>query len=107
MAITHYEVLSHSRDASVVRVQLETGRRNQIRVHFAEAGHPVLGDKRYGEGQAVHPRWNAKRIALHAMSLEFVHPVTGKKMRFEAELPVEFGPFMNMKPRMNTNKDAL
>jgi 23S rRNA pseudouridine1911/1915/1917 synthase len=93
LAITHYEVLSRAREATVVRVQLETGRRNQIRVHFAEAGHPVLGDRRYGSAASAHPRWKAKRIALHAASLEFMHPATGKMMRFEAELPREFEPF--------------
>lgn len=100
LAVTHYEVLSRGRDATVVRVRLETGRRNQIRVHFAEADHPVLGDRRYRPDLATHPRWKAKRLALHAQSLEFTHPITGKTMRFEAELPLEFGPFMNKKPRM-------
>lgn len=93
------------RDFTIVRVQLETGRRNQIRVHFAEAGHPVLGDLRYPRVlretaaaddpvTSAHPKWNAKRLALHAASLEFMHPVTGKKMRFEAEVPAEFAWFM-------------
>jgi 23S rRNA pseudouridine1911/1915/1917 synthase len=99
LAITHYEVISHGHDATVVRVQLETGRRNQIRVHFAEAGHPVLGDPRYprqsprsDELQATsdHPKWRAKRQALHAASLECEHPVTHKRLRFEAPLPSEF-----------------
>ena len=119
LAVTHYEVMTHARGATVVRVRLETGRRNQIRVHFAEAGHPVLGDPRYPrEGAAPpqrrsssrkdsktrtaqqaaltssHPKWKARRLALHARSLEFEHPITHQPMRFEAELPVEFEPFM-------------
>lgn len=104
LAITHFEVMSHSRDTTAVRVELETGRRNQIRVHFAEAGHPVLGDPRYPRqlreadpATAVtssHPKWRAKRLALHAASLEFTHPASGKTMRFEADLPTEFHPFV-------------
>lgn len=57
LAITHYRVQQHLADTTVVEVQLETGRRNQIRVHFAEHGHPVLGDPRYGSGRSKHERW--------------------------------------------------
>lgn len=128
LAVTHYEVVSHAKGATVVRVRLETGRRNQIRVHFAEAGHPVLGDPRYprdadpapvsrqpksrkqAKSQAtatilssLHPKWKARRIALHARSLQFEHPTTGKLMRFEADIPVEFQHFMSAKP---SAKDA-
>jgi len=119
LAVTHYEVMEQARGATIVRVRLETGRRNQIRVHFAEAGHPVLGDPRYpreveappqrrSNGRedsrarvpqktaltSSHPKWKARRLALHARSLEFEHPITHQPMRFEAELPVEFEPFM-------------
>jgi 23S rRNA pseudouridine1911/1915/1917 synthase len=87
LAITHYRVLSFLRDTTVVQVQLETGRRNQIRVHFAERGHPVLGDGRYRPKQAMHERWPMKRIALHAVSLGMQHPVTGERLQFECELP--------------------
>ena len=93
------------KDFTVVKVKLETGRRNQIRVHFAEAGHPVLGDPRYPRAlretdpaaaiTSSHPKWRAKRLALHAQSLELEHPATGKIMRFEAELPTEFQPFVS------------
>lgn len=93
LAITHFEAVSSSHGATLVRVKLETGRRNQIRVHFAEAGHPVLGDPRYQSEEAQHPKWKAKRLALHAASLAFKHPVTGKPMRFESPLPEEFRPF--------------
>jgi 23S rRNA pseudouridine1911/1915/1917 synthase len=87
LAITHYHVLKELRDTSVVEVQLETGRRNQIRVHFADHGNPVLGDSRYRRKHAMHDRWPTKRIALHAVSLGFEHPVTGEKLLFKTELP--------------------
>jgi 23S rRNA pseudouridine1911/1915/1917 synthase len=87
LAITHYRVQKELADTTVVEVRLETGRRNQIRVHFAEAGHPVLGDPRYRRQEALHKRWAQNRIALHALSLGLEHPVTGKRMQFQSELP--------------------
>ena len=78
------------------KVWLETGRRNQIRVHFAEAGHPVLGDERYEHQRAQHPRWKANRLALHAAALAFQHPVTGAECRFETPLPPEFQSFLGL-----------
>lgn len=89
LAITHYEVADYLKDATLVRVWLETGRRNQIRVHFSEAGHPVLGDPRYSIDLARHPLWRYRRIALHARRLGLEHPVTGKPLRFESALPAE------------------
>ena len=94
LAITHYRVISALRDTTLVQVRLETGRRNQIRVHFAEAGHPVLGDPRYRPEQAAHPHWPHKRLALHARLLGFEHPVTGQPLRFEAALPAEMERFI-------------
>jgi 23S rRNA pseudouridine1911/1915/1917 synthase len=87
LAITHYRVLKTLADTTVVEVRLETGRRNQIRVQFADHGHPVLGDPRYRPKDAEHERWSANRIALHALSLGFEHPATGKLLQFESELP--------------------
>ena len=87
LAITHFQLEKIVHGASWVRVWLETGRRNQIRVHFAEAGHPVLGDSRYRPDISKHPRWRAKRLALHAAVLGFTHPVTGKPLRFQSRLP--------------------
>jgi 23S rRNA pseudouridine1911/1915/1917 synthase len=87
LAITHYRVLKQLSDATVVEVRLETGRRNQIRVQFADQGHPVLGDPRYRPKQAWHERWPRSRIALHAVSLGFVHPASGEGVQFESELP--------------------
>ena len=94
LAITHYRVLKSLADTTVVEVRLETGRRNQIRVHFADAGHPVLGDPRYRPQDAVHERWSANRMALHALSLGFEHPATGKPLLFESELPSQMRRFI-------------
>ncbi len=93
-AITHYRVLRRMSDTTLVEVTLDTGKRNQIRVHFADAGHPVLGDPRYETKQAMHPRWIRKRIALHAKLLGFEHPVTGKAMTFESPLPTALEKFL-------------
>jgi 23S rRNA pseudouridine1911/1915/1917 synthase len=94
LAITHYKTLEARGDVSVVSVRLETGRRNQIRVHFAEAGYPIIGDRLYGFKDAQHPRWTTTRIALHAKRLGFTHPITGEELLFEAPLPKEFRKFL-------------
>jgi 23S rRNA pseudouridine1911/1915/1917 synthase len=87
LAITHYTVEEYLKDTSLVKVELETGRRNQIRVHFAEKRHPVLGDDRYKKKESRHPLWIANRLALHAQTLEFEHPTTGEQLSFTSELP--------------------
>jgi len=92
-AVTHYRVIERLRDTTVVRAVLETGRRNQIRVHFANAGHPVLGDERYEPEQARHRYWKARRLALHASLLGFIHPRTGAPLRFESPWPDEINRF--------------
>jgi len=84
-AITHYKVLKSSRDFSMLRVNLDTGRKNQIRVHMQDIGHPVVGDKKYGS--RLNP---ARRLGLHAHAIKFVHPRTGKMMRFESKAPAAF-----------------
>ncbi|TWT84129.1 Ribosomal large subunit pseudouridine synthase D [Planctomycetes bacterium CA13] len=86
-AITLFRVLKRMQDTTLVELQLETGKRNQIRVQLADVGHPVLGDPRYQTKKAQHPRWVRKRIALHAKSLSFVHPGTGEMVSFESPLP--------------------
>lgn len=86
-AITHYRTVASGRRYSMLEVRLETGRRNQIRVHLAEAGHPVVSDTMYGN-QGRDPELG--RLGLHAKHLGFVHPRTGKKMTFVAEVPKAF-----------------
>lgn len=103
-AVTHYEVLEQLGKpplASLVRCELETGRTHQIRVHMAHIGHPLLGDSVYGAGfrsSAVKLSEAAKaalkslnRQALHATTLGFEHPVTGKSMHFDSPAPEDFG----------------
>lgn len=85
LAHTAYQVLQESNGFSLVEIHLITGRKHQIRVHFAEMGHPVAGDKKYGAG---HPAF--KRLALHARSLAFIHPFSGKQMRFDLGMPEDF-----------------
>lgn len=105
-AETHYLVQQRLRGATVVEIRLATGRRNQIRVQFAEAGHPVLGDDRYMPELARHDRWAHKRIALHARSLGFVHPITLKELVFNSELPAEFRLFVNQAGTSRGNKNS-
>lgn len=93
LAVTHFKVQERYKDTVKLTVHLETGRRNQIRVHFSEQGNPVLGDARYEIELAKHKSWPYKRLALHARMLGFIHPVTGKSMRFESPLPAEFEEF--------------
>ena len=75
---TAYKVLEESKEFSMVDVNLLTGRKHQIRVHFAEKGHPVVGDRKYGSGNTF-----SKRLALHARSISFTHPFTHKSMTFD------------------------
>lgn len=93
LAVTHFKVERRLRGATWLRVRLETGRRNQIRVHLAEAGHPILGDVRYEVELARHPAWKWSRLALHAQSLGFTHPVTGKDIRVTSQIPACFEDF--------------
>lgn len=84
-AITHYKVLQASDKYSLLEIRLETGRKNQIRVHMKDIGHSIVGDKKYGS--AANPMF---RLGLHAHILAFHHPVTGDIMRFETEVPKTF-----------------
>jgi 23S rRNA pseudouridine1911/1915/1917 synthase len=84
-AITHYKVLKRSEEFSLLEVELETGRKNQIRVHMKELGHPVAGDKKYGS--KLNP---LRRTCLHANILAFKHPVTGEELSFETPPPHRF-----------------
>ncbi|WP_020677551.1 RluA family pseudouridine synthase [Geopsychrobacter electrodiphilus] len=82
---TAFKVVQEGPGFSLLDVHLLTGRKHQIRVHFAENGHPVLGDKKYGRDD--HP---AKRLALHARSIAFIHPFHGRKMFFDTGMPDDF-----------------
>ncbi len=86
LAITRVRVLRRAPSATLLEIVLESGRKHQIRVHLAETGHPLLGDRRYGEDRAGP----IGRLALHAVALEFEHPTTGKRVRFESRLPRRF-----------------
>jgi 23S rRNA pseudouridine1911/1915/1917 synthase len=81
-SITHYQVVKRSETFSLLKIKLETGRKNQIRVHMQSIGHPVVGDKKYGSLSAP-----VGRIGLHAAVLALRHPVTGQVIRFESEVP--------------------
>lgn len=94
-AITHYRVIERLGDTTLVEAVLETGKRNQLRVHFTHAGFPVLGDPRYDSDKATHKRWIRKRIALHAKSLGFTHPISGEELTFDSPLPVAMTKFLN------------
>ncbi|MDR1274042.1 MAG: RluA family pseudouridine synthase [Odoribacteraceae bacterium] len=85
LAVTRYTMLKTNRLYSLLELELETGRKNQIRVHAAEMGHPVAGDAKYGA------RSNPiNRLALHARELHFIHPVTRELMHFQTEIPKRF-----------------
>ncbi|WP_065219658.1 MULTISPECIES: RluA family pseudouridine synthase [Butyricimonas] len=85
LAITNYTVQKPNRQYSLVELNLETGRKNQIRVHMQELGNPVAGDKKYGATKDP-----IRRLALHAFKLHFTHPITGKEMKFETPIPSKF-----------------
>ena len=85
LAITHFKTLAATKRYSLLQFRLETGRKNQIRVHCAAADHPIAGDKKYGA--KTNP---LKRLSLHAHLLAFQHPISRKKMHFEAPPPEPF-----------------
>ena len=82
---TAYKVLKETKNASLLEIDLLTGRKHQIRVHLADIGHPVLGDNKYGDWKETH-----KKLALHAKSISFKHPFTKKELYFEAKTPIYF-----------------
>lgn len=84
-AVTHFHVLDRTTEHSLVEYKLETGRKNQIRVHSADMNHPVCGDVKYGNGDdPIH------RLCLHAYMLHFFHPVTRARMEFDTPIPSQF-----------------
>ncbi len=85
-AVTHYRVLDECREGySLVELELETGRRNQIRVQMAHLGHPLAGDGKYGAQSDP-----CGRLCLHARQIKFRHPITGEMMEFTSEIPAQF-----------------
>jgi len=87
-AVTKYKVIKRCRDFTILEAYLETGRTHQIRVHMANHGYPLIGDKMYGSGKGM------QRQALHSKRLSFFHPGTGKKMVFECGLPEDMKMFL-------------
>lgn len=88
-AITHFKVLkrSYENDCTLLEVKIETGRTHQIRVHLSYIGHPVIGDDVYSNGKN---KWGISGQCLHAQNLKFKHPITGKQMDIQAEMPDYF-----------------
>lgn len=89
---TAYTLVKEHKGLSLLQIRLLTGRKHQIRAHFAEKGHPVVGDRKYGRGHAAYPN-----MALHACSIAFTHPKSGARLHFETRIPPIFarlvGPF--------------
>ena len=94
-AVTHYRTTKTFGVASILECRLETGRTHQVRVHCASIGHPLLGDPQYGrDPKALRPileKLGFRRQALHAASLGFIHPATGERLEFRADLPRDMG----------------
>ena len=86
-AVTHFKVLKRYKNYTLLEVKIDTGRTHQIRVHMAEIGHPVVGDMVYSKGKN---EFGVEGQMLHAKSLDFKHPITGKEMHLEAKLPKYF-----------------
>jgi 23S rRNA pseudouridine1911/1915/1917 synthase len=92
LAVTHYEVLKTHKNRSLLRLKPQTGRKNQLRVHCTEAGHPIVGDKKYRA--ATNPM---KRVCLHAQKISFVHPSTQRRIAFSTPLPENFYKILDIK----------
>lgn len=85
LAITNYKIIQENGTYSLADVDIKTGRKNQIRVHFGDLGHFIIGDDKYGE-----PSNPIKRLGLHAYELDIIHPFNGKLLKFKAPMPKEF-----------------
>ena len=91
-AVTRWQVVRQGGEAALLACTIETGRTHQIRRHLASVGHPVAGDRKYGDfafNRDARARWGLKRLFLHAGSIEFPHPEDGRTVRLEAPLPAE------------------
>ena len=95
-AVTHYRVLKNYRDFTYIECELETGRTHQIRVHMASINHPLLGDKVYGPEKCPYKFLQGQ--TLHARTLGFCHPRTGKYLEFQAPMPEYFEKLLQILP---------
>ena len=86
-AVTHFKIIKRFKNYTLLEVKIETGRTHQIRVHLSEIGYPIVGDAVYSNGKN---EWKIEGQCLHAKSLKFKHPITGKEMFIEAPLPEYF-----------------
>lgn len=97
-AITHYQLIKSSAHFSMLRVNIETGRKNQIRVHMHDIGHPIIGDKKYDASQnPIH------RLGLHAYRLTLTNPFTKEKQSFTAPIPAKFKRLIKLSERQEAN----
>jgi len=92
IAVTKYKVIQGRKNFTIVELMPMTGRRNQIRIHFKGIGHPLVGERKFAFRKDY--KLKAKRICLHAKSLEFTHPVTRRIVRVDSELPKDLGEFL-------------
>jgi 23S rRNA pseudouridine1911/1915/1917 synthase len=102
LAVTHYRVLGTGEGRSLLQIRLDTGRKNQIRIHMQEFKHPIIGDARYGA--ATNP---IGRLALHASELAFTHPTTGQTIRFNSPAPASFYRALGMQPPKAAPEEAM
>ena len=101
-AVTKYKIIKENNAYSLADVDIQTGRKNQIRVHFGDLGHFIIGDDKYGE-----PSNPLKRLGLHAYELDIIHPFNGKIMKFKAPMPKEFETLMSGSCiKCNSNKGS-
>lgn len=106
LAVTHYRVLASGRGRSLVQLRLQTGRKNQIRVHMAESGHPLVGDDRY-TGSGPRPSSRTDRLCLHATELGFTHPTTGQSVRYVSPAPAAFWSLIGAAPPSSSEQSEL
>lgn len=92
LAQTEYAVVKETDRFSVLKIKLLTGKKNQIRVHMAELGHPIVGDQKYGKMDS-----RQKELLLHSFSIEFIHPFKKQRVRFQADVPSYFNKVVDYK----------
>ncbi len=88
-ATTLYRTLESFPASTALEIELVTGRKNQVRVHLAHAGFPLVGERKYARGRDSAVRIRSRRVALHAWKIAFRHPITGEELAFEAPLPAD------------------